>query len=153
MTTTALQTNTFFCQGHLTDRPIEEQNKDDPRYCDSCREYFDNFEVPLLSNFPIKPKWLPKVQKEEAEKSAINQDIHPITPPKQLLHTVKTHPSASGNGKRGRPRQPSTPYKKIIQLSHQGKTATEIFEYLQLHDIKVSRRTVYNIIAGQRSLL
>lgn len=45
------------------------------------------------------------------------------------------------------------PVGRICTLNSQGISVTKIIEQLQADNIKVSRRTVYNVIAGQKVLL
>lgn len=144
----AIKTNTFFCQTCLIDRPVEIQSPD-PRYCHGCYDFLIKEAEGLL----VKPRWVPKIPKKLLQKVEAKKTIYHIPPPEYFLHTKKTAPTAPGAVKKGRPATTETIFKIIHQLSNDGKNGNEIFAYLINHQEKVSRRTVYNILAGQRLLV
>lgn len=149
--TTAIQTNTFFCHTCLTDRPVDEQSSD-PRYCQYCFDYLNNHEVPLLSGFPIKPKWMPKVQKVDVQKIPENPITPPTLPPTSAKSAVVDLVRSDGI-KQGRPAKTPELSQLILKMADKCPNGNQIFEQLNKQHVKVSRRTVYNILAGQRGLL
>lgn len=148
----------FYCAACLVDKPLDDRSPD-PRYCLGCYEFL----LSEATQLPPKkrPVWIPRIKtlKKKAKPVLIKKCAKTPKkkhPPKIPPAIVFAQPDSDSRGAGGIPGgRPGAvlPVGKIIQWADQDMKVPDILKKLESQGIKVSRRTIYNILAGQRVLI
>lgn len=160
----------FYCQSHLTARPVEEQSED-PRYCRGCCEFLRQEAEFQHSG----AEWAPKMAREQGSKKvAIGkvQDAPQIdrTPPvkgdiipdytstplakrRRIMSTSQTSEPVTVKKRRG-PKPKILPVKMIKRWAEKEEMGSKAIATRlgKERGIKVSYKTVQRILADQRQL-
>ena len=144
----------FFCQGCLIHKPTEDKSTD-LRYCHGCYDFLieEAMILDIRGNNKGRSRWIP-IDNTAPEKCAKTpKEKHTLETPHT---TVFAQPDGEnikpGANSGGRPAK-DLPVEKIQDLFAQGDSVTEILRQLEIEGITVSRRTVYNVLAGQRVMV
>ena len=106
MTTTLKETDYFFCEACLEDKPLDDISLD-PRYCRWCCNFLIN-EAKLITGFAT-PRWVPKIKKDGGS---------PLKSPPEDLSKDSRGVKAQSRGKLPN----GVPMAKIRQLSFDALT-------------------------------
>jgi hypothetical protein len=98
-----------------------------------------------------RPRWVPRTSVTECAKNSENEHTHESLPSGLFAHPISSDKTSDG-GSIGRPAK-ELPEEKIRELYAQGASVTEIHEQLETEGYELSRRTIYNILSGQRVLI
>lgn len=141
----------FFCHGCLVHRPVDDRSADE-RYCLECFEFLtDEMKVAKKNNQKQAAWWPETTAPEKSAKNTLKKP-HGKTPPIGFFAQPANEPEPPDGGLKGRPVM-DLPMKKILEMFADGKKVPEIIRQLEADGIKVSRRSLYYIKAGQRVLV
>ena len=143
----------FFCEACLIHKPKDDMSADS-RYCQGCFDFLTE-ETGILGVRGDNRKrsgWMPK---DDANKRCAKtpKEVATLkTPHSEVFAHPDNENRKPGAISGGRPAL-DLPVEKIKTMSDGGMKASEIARQLKADGIKVSRRTVYNVLAGQRSMV
>ena len=139
----------FFCHACLVHRPVDDRSPDE-RYCQQCFEFLSDEMAAAKKNNQKQAAWWP----EASDKCAKNTDeiANKETLPTRLFAQPDKAPEPPDSGLKGRPVM-SLPMEKILAMFASGEKVPDIKKQLEAEGIKVSRRSLYYIKAGQRVLV
>ena len=135
----------------MADRSLDE------RYCQGCLDFLME-EVRMAKEVGrAKKDWWPiTTQENDTAPEKCAKTPKEKRTPKTLPTTVFAQPDNEnikpGAISSGRPAK-ILPVEKIQNLFAQGGSVTEILRQLEIEGITVSRRTVYNVLAGQKVMV
>ena len=144
----------FYCLGHLSARPIEEQSPD-PRYCRSCRDFLLQ-EAELMGGHSRKASWIPRI--DGAGGKALSpipldggRNMSTLKTPKNEVDIIA--PRGKKPKKRG-PKPKVLPVRVIMRWAEKEEMGSKAIATRlgKERGIKVSYKTVQRILAGQRQL-
>lgn len=142
----------FFCNGCLVGRPSSESSPD-ARYCRQCYDFLGK-EAELLP--PCKgPAWVPKEGGKPRRQKHDKGNTTQYSRCEVFAHAAITADNDFGKklpNKNGRPLL-NLPVDKILRLAGGGTGVPEILKVLDSDGVRVSRRTIYSILSGQRALV
>ncbi len=151
----------FFCHSCLIHKPLDDKSAD-PRYCQGCYDFLiEEARVLNIRGNKSRFGWIPRnetptTQGNDKASEKCAKTSKEIFTPKTLPATVFAQPDNEnrkpGVISGGRPAK-DLPVEKIQNLFSRGGSVTDILRQLQIEGITVSRRTVYNILAGQRVMV
>ena len=149
----------FFCHACLVHRPVDDRSPDE-RYCQQCFEFLSDEMAAAKKNNQKQAAWWPKITAEKQpqetapEKCAKNavEIANNKTLPTRLFAQPDNEPETPDGGLKGRPVM-SLPMEKILAMFASGEKVPDIKKQLEAEGIKVSRRSLYYIKAGQRVLV
>jgi hypothetical protein len=153
-------TGKFFCHSCLTGRPLDARSPDE-RYCRSCYLYLTEEMIMAKENNKKKAAWWPEMTTAEKttptegfEKCAktTNKNSTNETLPTGVFAQLPVEKIKADGGSGGRPVK-DLPVERIKDLYAQGGKVTDILKQLKAEGYEVSRRTIYNILAGQRVMI
>lgn len=148
----------FWCHGHLTAVPIDEQSPDS-RYCEGCYKFLCK-EAEMLPSHTKKATWVPKkpIAKIGAKKSPhVPQDgggiLSTVEGKKFTVDKIKAPVSKVIREKRGR-KQTGLPLDYIKQLAEAGMGYKKIAARVKVeYGVNCSYRTIARIVKGERKQL
>ena len=147
-----------FCHACLCDFPPEAMGADS-RYCAECHDLLLE-EAAILGYRGRKdrPSWIPRNETPpaymapESRAKTSKEKFTLKTPHTTVFAQPDNENRKPGAISGGRPAK-DLPVEKIQDLFAQGSSVTEILRQLEIEGITVSRRTVYNVLAGQRVMV
>ena len=138
-----------WCHTCFRDFPLAAMSADS-RYCPECFDFLSDEMAAAKKNNQKQAAWWP----EASDKCAKNTDeiANKETLPTRLFAQPDKAPEPPDSGLKGRPVM-SLPMEKILAMFASGEKVPDIKKQLEAEGIKVSRRSLYYIKAGQRVLV
>ena len=143
----------FFCEACLIHKPKDDRSADS-RYCQGCFDFLTE-EAGILDGRGDNRRrsgWIPKDDANKRRAKTPKEVATFKTPHSEVFAHPDNENRKPGAMSGGRPAL-DLPIEEIKTMSDNGMKVKEIVRQLKADGIEVSRRTVYNVLAGQRVMV